>query len=210
MAGDEREAFAYAPLTLTPRPDSSPRRAPIVRSRGLPGPHVLVRSDHPGGTYAGRVLRVHAARFLEALRQSGELSVLVATDREIRRLNREFRQTDKSTDVLSFEQDVSRGLLGDIVISLDTARRQAKEDKRLLTDELARLLAHGLLHLLGHDHETTAADARRMAAAEVELLGHVGLVGKAFGHPAKTVFTRARRAEPTPTPRTRRRPTKEN
>ena len=83
-------------------------------------------------------------------------------------------------------------VLGDVVISLDTARRQATEGKRSLNDELARLLAHGILHLLGHDHEEPA-DARRMARAEVKLLGSIGMVAEALDdHPADLTFKKAR------------------
>lgn len=151
---------------------------------------MLVRAEHPRGAYAARVLRRNARRFLGEV-GPGELSVLVVSDRAIRSLNRTWRGKDQPTDVLSFEQDRSRGLLGDVVISLDTARRQAKEGPRPLSDELARLLAHGLLHLLGHDHEA-AGDAKKMAKAEVALLGSVGLVGEALGHPKDLEFRRVR------------------
>lgn len=170
---------------------------PSRRSRiAQPAPRILVRADHPRGTYAARVLRTHARRFLELLaRPDAELSIVVSTDAQIRKLNRDWRQKDKATDVLSFEQDAKRGLLGDVVISLDTAARQAREGALPLTVELARLLAHGLLHLLGHDHEEPA-DARRMAAAEVDLLGRFGLVGDALAHPSLLDFRRAQRQNP--------------
>jgi probable rRNA maturation factor len=157
----------------------------------------VVRNEHAEGGYAARVLRTLAPRMLASVRP-GELSVLVTGDREIRRLNREWRGKDKPTDVLSFEQPPHTGLLGDVVISLDTARRQAAEGGRPLSEELARLLAHGLLHLVGHDH-LRPAEARRMARAEVELLGRVGLVGEALAHPEQLVFqrVRARPARPT-------------
>lgn len=151
---------------------------------------LLVRSEHPQGAYAVRVLRTNARRYLAELGASG-LSVLVVDDRTIRRLNREWRRKDRPTDVLSFEQDRRSGLLGDVVISLDTARRQAAEGSRALSDELTRLLAHGLLHLLGHDH-LAPADARRMARAEVALLGSIGLVGEALAHPKDLDFKRVR------------------
>jgi probable rRNA maturation factor len=152
--------------------------------------HVLVRAEHPRGAYAARVLRQGAAPFLSVL-PPGELSVALVTDAAIRRLNRDFRHKDKATDVLSFGQPPGSGLVGDVIISLDTARRQAKEGKRALCDELVRLLAHGVLHLAGHDHEQPA-DARRMAAAEVKLLGRAGLVAEALDHPAVLDFKRVR------------------
>ncbi len=90
--------------------------------------------------------------------EDAELSVLLTDDRQIQVLNREHRNKDKPTDVLSFPLDEdpsssdSPRLLGDVVISLDTAERQARGRGRPLLEEVRFLLAHGLLHLLGHDH----------------------------------------------------------
>lgn len=164
---------------------------PRVLSTEPATPRILIRSEHRASAWAARVVRRYARQYLASLAPKGELSIVLTTDRRIRTLNRDWRGKDKATDVLSFEQDASLGLLGDVVISLDTAKRQAKEGGRPLSDELARLLAHGLLHLMGHDHEKPA-DARRMAKAEVELLGRVGLVGEALGHPAELEFRRTR------------------
>jgi probable rRNA maturation factor len=89
-----------------------------------------------------------------------ELSVLLTNDAHIHELNRVHRDKDRPTDVLAFPLDdapVAAGeqrLLGDVVISLDTAARQAKGRKRDLLDEVRFLLAHGLLHLVGYDHGT--------------------------------------------------------
>jgi len=94
-----------------------------------------------------------------------ELSVLLTNDAQIHALNLEHRQKDKPTDVLSFPLDEGGGadgfvsgtrVLGDVVISLDTAARQARGRKRELLPEVRFLLAHGLLHLLGHDHANPA------------------------------------------------------
>jgi probable rRNA maturation factor len=90
-----------------------------------------------------------------------ELSVLLTNDAEIHALNLQHREKDKPTDVLSFPLDEGGGadgtvsgtrVLGDVVISLDTAARQARGRKRELLPEVRFLLAHGLLHLLGYDH----------------------------------------------------------
>ncbi len=114
-----------------------------------------------------------------------ELSLVVETDRGIRALNASHRKIDRPTDVLSFPQlgprptpHAPRPILGDVVISLDTARRQAAERGASLSDELRRLLAHGLLHLCGHDHHAPRA-AARMARAEERLLGRAGMVREA-------------------------------
>jgi probable rRNA maturation factor len=141
---------------------------------------------HPSGPAAARVLRAAARDFLGRLDQQGrELSLLLVSDAAIRRLNREQRGKDAATDVLSFPQEEpraalrSRGPIGDVVISLPTARRQAAAGGWSLAAELRRLLAHGILHCLGHDHQRPR-DARRMAEAERQLLGQDGLVGDSF------------------------------
>jgi probable rRNA maturation factor len=111
-------------------------------------------------------------RLLDALRlPEAELSLLLVSDAVMRRLNRAWRGRDRATDVLSFAQaegpgGAPPGLLGDVVISLDTARRQAAERAASLGSELDRLLVHGVLHLLGYDHERSPAEARRMRRRE--------------------------------------------
>ena len=145
--------------------------------------------EHASAAAASRTLRAAAREFLAALGLGGrELSVLLVSDRGMRKLNREYRGKDQATDVLSFPQAEpkaaarARGPIGDVVISLQTALRQAAEGGWSLKAELRRLLAHGLLHCLGHDHEE-AAEAKRMAAAELLLLGRVGLVGASLAQP---------------------------
>jgi probable rRNA maturation factor len=133
-----------------------------------------------GPNHARRLKRV-AQRFLRALSlEHVELSLSVVGDARIRALNRAWRGKDKATDVLSFPAGDNPHLglrpLGDVVISLPTARRAAKEHSVSLENELDRYLAHGLLHLLGHDHHRKA-DARRMARAEQALLGTPGMLG---------------------------------
>jgi len=93
---------------------------------------------------------------------------LLAEDRTLRRLNREFRGLDKATDVLSFPAaaEIADDFAGDLAISLDTARRQAKTQGHTLRDEVRVLLLHGLLHLQGMDHEV---DNGEMAAREATL-----------------------------------------
>lgn len=111
-----------------------------------------------------------------------ELSLTVVTDRAIRRLNREFRGQDRPTDVLSFPQfdpdsapvpaafvGAAPVTLGDIVISVETAARQARELGVSVEARMCTLLIHGMLHLLGYDHERSAAAARRMFAREHQL-----------------------------------------
>jgi probable rRNA maturation factor len=90
--------------------------------------------------------------------------IFVGTDR-IRELNRMFRGKDRPTDVLSFDlSDSPDAVEGEVYIGADIARRQAKELGATVSEEVARLVIHGLLHLAGHDHHTPA-DGRHMAAA---------------------------------------------
>jgi len=131
------------------------------------------------------VVRRDAARLLGAMGLGRcELSIIVVDDATIRGLNREFRGKDTPTDVLSFSQleeagglppnpaeiaNSPRTVLGDVVISIDTAICQAEEFEVTPAARLRRLLIHGVLHLIGYDHERSLAEARRMFAREREL-----------------------------------------
>ena len=125
--------------------------------------------------FDSRLLRSRASRMLKEVGQSiSELSIAIVLDDEIAALNAEHRSKRSATDVLSFsllEGDHSdrRGkLLGDVVIGIETAARQARAAHRSLDEELARLLIHGILHLLGWDHEESA-EAKLMRAEERRL-----------------------------------------
>ena len=115
----------------------------------------------------------------EAVAAPAELSITFVDDAAMQVLNRDYRDTDAPTDVLSFAQSEGEEFarpegaarhLGDVIISLATARRQAVEYKVSLQDEVTHLLVHGVLHLLGYDHED-AADAATMRAHEDAILG---------------------------------------
>jgi len=111
-----------------------------------------------------------------------EVSVVLCGDAFIRSLNAQYRGKDRPTDVLSFAQD-DLDLLGDIVISLPTAARQAEAAGWSLENEVALLGVHGLLHLLGHDDET-AEGAWEMQARTEAVLREVGIsVPEAGTHP---------------------------
>ena len=101
----------------------------------------------------------------------GELCVAIVSDRRMRALNRQFRGKDAVTDVLSFPAQ-SRGFLGDIVIAAGVATRQAKAANHDIRTEIRVLALHGLLHLLGYDHD---ADNGKMARAEARLRKKAGL-----------------------------------
>jgi len=166
-----------------------------------------------------RALRRDAKQLLQLLAlEPCELSMLLSDDAAIQQLNRDFRNKDKPTDVLSFEQDAGglaprlsraasppaaanrRGagdapserplLLGDIVISLETASRQALALGLSPAERLRTLLIHGVLHLIGYDHERSPADARVMFARERELAA-------ALDAPASTPPRKRRELPPT-------------
>lgn len=129
-----------------------------------------------------RGLRADAERLMRAAGLDAcELSLTMLGDRAMRALNRKFRGTDAPTDVLAFSQIEEAGRrppnprtvrnraglpLGDVVISIETAIRQAREAGITPAARLRTLLIHGFLHLLGYDHERSAAAARRMRARE--------------------------------------------
>ena len=104
--------------------------------------------------------------------EDAELSVLFADDVQMRELNRVYRKKDRTTDVLAFPMTDARNrrsrLLGDLVVSVAVARKQARAAKRSVLDEVTMLLAHGLLHLVGWDHDTASKD--RAMRAETDRL----------------------------------------
>ncbi len=131
------------------------------------------RSPLPSRTTLSRHLR--SAK--EAVRLKGDVSLLLTTDRGIRRLNRRYRQKDRATDVLSFPagRDSFFGAnehAGDLAISVETAARQAQDRGHSLSTELRVLMLHGVLHLAGYDHET---DQGEMAHKESRLRAKLGL-----------------------------------
>jgi probable rRNA maturation factor len=155
---------------------------------------VLVATRGRRAPTLARHLRRIAKRLLETLNlQSAELSLVLVSDPVMHTLNHRWRGKNRPTDVLAFpqEDDVNEGsagarrtarttpslperLLGDVVISVDTARKQALERGHTIGTEAERLLVHGVLHLIGYDHERSAAEARRMHRKERALLRALG------------------------------------
>lgn len=126
-----------------------------------------------------RALDAAAAGF--DLPAGAEVSVLLTDDAHQQVLNRDWRGKDKPTNVLSFpggdEGDLPEGaplLLGDISIALETTAREAGEQQKTLSDHFCHLAVHGMLHLLGFDHESQA-DADDMEPLEIEILGGLGI-----------------------------------
>lgn len=151
--------------------------------------HVSVASpdEKPGGTPKRGALRAGVRGSPETRGLSGwlskaapatargDVSVAIVSDRRMRSLNRQFRGKDAATDVLSFPANRTPGVtpfLGDIVIAAGVAKRQAKEAGHSIQTEVRVLALHGLLHLLGYDHDT---DEGKMARVEARLRKKAGL-----------------------------------
>jgi len=127
----------------------------------------------------------HAVLINEKFEGSAEISVKFVDDEEIHLLNKEYRNVDRSTDVLSFplgengtydiNNDTGAKMLGDIVISIDHAIAQAKQYGHTLEREIGFLTVHSMLHLLGYDHEQGGLDAVRMREKEEKALTQLGL-----------------------------------
>ena len=121
-----------------------------------------------------------AERICELLETGNAIITIILTDNAyIRTINKKYRKKDRPTDVISFAYrenpfpagDSSTEELGDVYLSLEQAALQSRELGVTMRDETARLLVHGILHLLGYDHETSARDAVRMRKKEDEILG---------------------------------------
>ena len=144
-------------------------------SRG-PAPEVDVRRGAAGAPAPARVRRL-LSRLARATRTSPrEVSVVFCGDGRMRSLNRRYRRRDRSTDVLAFPADRFAGHLGDIVISVPYASRQARRRGEPRAREIDRLLLHGYLHLLGYDHET---DEGEMDALEASLRRRLAIAERA-------------------------------
>lgn len=117
-----------------------------------------------------RAIQLFARKLQQQVAKGGRFDCLVTGDAELRRLNLQFRGKDYATDVLSFPG--SDGHLGDLAISAARARAQAREFGHTTEEELRILMLHGVLHLMGMDHET---DTGRMARAERRWRRELGL-----------------------------------
>jgi probable rRNA maturation factor len=111
--------------------------------------------------------------------EGAELSLLLTDDKRIRAVNRDWRGFDKATNVLSFpaappERIATSPVLGDIVLAYETIAAEALAEDKTMADHLSHLVIHGLLHLLGEDHETQD-QAERMEALEVAALARLGI-----------------------------------
>ena len=138
---------------------------------------VLLRNDHPDiriDCHDIENIIVTIMDYLDCPNQ--EVSILLTGDKDIRRLNQEFRSIDQPTDVLSFPQNADEDpciteevILGDIAVSLDIAKAQAKEHGLDFKEEIILLLIHGILHLVGYDHEISEKEETKMRNKTREL-----------------------------------------
>ncbi len=141
---------------------------------------ILVVVDDPGWRkFRGLLPRLKraaaAAEKAAQFRGSSSLTVLLAGDRKLKSLNRQFRGKDKPTNVLSFPAAPNRdGYRGDIALALGVIRREAKLTGKSLADHAAHLVVHGVLHLAGHDH-VRARDAKVMEELEIGILDRLGI-----------------------------------
>jgi len=142
---------------------------------------VLVRSQ----LRRTRLDQLCLARLAQAVLSSvgekkADLGILLVGDRSMRRLNRDYRKKNRTTDVLAFPMREGPGpssaLMGDVVISVPTAAQQARQLGRSLNAELTILLIHGILHLCGYDHERSNREARRMQQRERWVLRRLGRI----------------------------------
>jgi probable rRNA maturation factor len=153
------------------------RRSPALTAEAVPSA-VQLRVEAPAwhralpgaGALARRAAR--AARAAAAPGPGGALCIVLADDALQRRLNRTFRGRDKPTNVLSF--DGAPGALGDVVLALETIAAEAEAQGKALADHVAHLVVHGVLHLMGYDHERPGP-ARRMERLEIEILAGLGI-----------------------------------
>jgi probable rRNA maturation factor len=177
--------------------------------RPAPGITVDVSSSRGFGSHRLPVRRLAREILSMACEGPCELSVALVGDAEMRRLNATYRGKDRTTDVLAFAQREGASaasdpsLLGDVVISIPVAGLQARERGTDLDRELAELLVHGILHLLGYDHERSPAEARRMFARSRELMAGLEERGSPGAAPSRSRAKRSAVAS-RPTRRARR------
>ncbi len=145
---------------------------------------VLLRSPH--WRVAGLRPAERARRAARAVLSSGahgtdgpaDLTIVLAGDGEVRELNRRWRGRNRATNVLSFPSKAldpdGRLLLGDVILAFETIAREAKAAQKPLGDHLSHLVVHGVLHLMGYDHERPT-EARRMEGLEVRVLAGLGI-----------------------------------
>lgn len=195
----KRPPRPLAPASMLPAPTLKVDvliRAPAWR-RALPHARRLAE------TAAGAAFAAAAGAKRARQGMAAEAAVVLADDRTVRTLNRDWRGQDKPTNVLAFaagEGVVVRPVpgeplaLGDVVVALQTARAEAKAEGKRLADHFRHLVVHGMLHLLGRDHRTDA-EARRMERLETTVLAGLGIADPYAPRPKQSRKKPARRGQ---------------
>lgn len=129
--------------------------------------NILINKEVNSREISKTFIKVCVEKILKELNlENVEVSITLTDDETIREINKQWRGKDKPTDVLSFPQEETIGykykVLGDVIISLPYAKKQAKEIGFTFKEEVVRLLIHGILHLLGYDHERSEEDEKIM------------------------------------------------
>ncbi|PZP84340.1 MAG: rRNA maturation RNase YbeY [Azospirillum brasilense] len=119
-------------------------------------------------------LQAAALAALKAEAVQGSVNIMLADDAQVQALNRDYRQKDKPTNVLSFP-DGEDDHLGDIAMAFETIAREAVEQQKPFEAHAQHLVVHGILHLLGYDHELVEAEAEAMEAREIDILSGLGI-----------------------------------
>ncbi len=137
-------------------------------------PELLLSVQYPGGN-RGAPSRADVRRWVRAsCAIPAELAVRFVGSDEGRTLNREFRGKDYATNVLSFPYAGGERVCGDLVLCREVIEREAREQGKAREAHYAHMVVHGMLHLQGHDHEISEADAQRMEAVERDILAALG------------------------------------
>jgi probable rRNA maturation factor len=137
-------------------------------------PELRLSLQQPDGCHRGVLTRSRVERWLRAaLRKTAEITVRIVGEDEGRALNRDYRQQDHATNVLTFDYQREPVVIADLVLCAPVVEREAQEQGKPLDAHYAHLLVHGALHAQGFDHER-APDATKMEAREVELLAALG------------------------------------
>ncbi|HRK40289.1 MAG TPA: rRNA maturation RNase YbeY [Burkholderiaceae bacterium] len=127
-------------------------------------------------THRAALPRHKVARWIRhALDMDAEMAIRIVGEEEGQQLNRDYRQKDYPTNVLTFDYCTGPVMMADLVLCAPVVAREAAEQGKTLADHYAHLLVHGTLHAQGWDHETSDADAQAMEAREVEVLARLGV-----------------------------------
>lgn len=151
---------------------STKKKAAVTKSKPTGRLDLAIEHGPHAGLKRSEVLRRLNAMIELLQLQNNEISFVLTDDATIHQLNKDYRHKDRPTDVLAFAMregefaELAGSALGDVIVSVPTARKQADERAIPVLDEVTMLLAHGLLHLLGWDHETAAKDRKMRAETD--------------------------------------------